>query len=237
MKLIQKIDGYFKKNKRLQILKTILRVIVLVMLVATIYRIFRVEDEARKFRLLFYICQYTLMLLVLASANILKKKWDITIPIFIDASFVIFAFCGFILGDVLDFYGRIPMWDSILHTFSGVILALVGLVIIDNIVKVQRVPVYLSPLFISITVVLFSLSLGALWEIGEYIYDDFFGTNTQQFMATTAGTLTGDQDVPLAGHAALEDTMKDLMLDFAGAVLVSSTAYFYTKKTEEDKKV
>ena len=31
------------------------------------------------------------------------------------------------------------------------------------------------------SVVLFSLALGALWEIGEYLVDDIFGTNNQQY--------------------------------------------------------
>lgn len=80
-------------------------------------------------------------------------------------------------------------------------------------------------IWICISVVLFSLSLGALWEIGEYLADDVFKTNNQQYMKTTRGTLYKTSDEPLVGHEALADTMKDLMLDLAGATAVATISF------------
>ena len=68
---------------------------------------------------------------------------------------------------------------------------------------------------------MFSLGLGACWEIIEYTYDSIMGTNTQQFMATTTGSIFTPEDLPLCGHEALRDSMEDLILDFAGALLVA----------------
>ena len=53
----------------------------------------------------------------------LKERLDLKIPIMLETSLTVFAFCGFVLGDVFDFI-KIPIWDSILHAFSGVILAM-----------------------------------------------------------------------------------------------------------------
>ena len=69
------------------------------------------------------------------------------------------------------------------------------------------------------------MALGAIWEIGEYLVDDIFGTNNQQYMKSTRGTLYGEEDKPLLGHEALNDTMKDLMLDLAGATAVGMIEY------------
>ena len=80
-------------------------------------------------------------------------------------------------------------------------------------------------MYICVCVVLSSLALGALWEIGEYLVDDIFGTNNQQYMKSTRGTLYGEKDEPLQGHEALNDTMKDLMLDLAGATAVGTVEY------------
>ncbi|MEG0366351.1 MAG: hypothetical protein RR585_05920, partial [Coprobacillus sp.] len=68
-------------------------------------------------------------------------------------------------------------------------------------------------------------SLGAVWEIAEFLIDDMFKTNSQQYMKSTDGTLIGETDIPLEGHEALRDTMNDLMLDFGGAIVVATITY------------
>lgn len=89
-----------------------------------------------------------------------------------------------------------------------------------------------------IFVVAFSLAVGAVWELCEYTVDDIFHTNNQQYMATTRATIVSSDDEPLEGHDALADTMKDLALDLAGAILVvcyecskkEITQYYVSKK-------
>ena len=89
-----------------------------------------------------------------------------------------------------------------------------------------------------IFVVAFSLAVGAVWELCEYTVDDIFHTNNQQYMATTRATIVSSEDEPLEGHDALADTMKDLALDLAGAILVvcyecskkEITQYYVSKK-------
>ena len=61
----------------------------------------------------------------------------------------------------------------------------------------------------------------------EFITDGLFGLNSQQYL-TTPGTF--DNAVPLEGHEALRDTMEDLMLDFAGSLIISVIGYFALKK-------
>ena len=56
------------------------------------------------------------------------------------------------------------------------------------------------------------------------------GTNTQQFMATTTSSLFTEEDVPLAGHEALRDTMTDLTLDFFGSLIVALFTLFTHKR-------
>ena len=65
---------------------------------------------------------------------------------------------------------------------------------------------------------MFSLGFATFWEVIEFSLDDLFGFNTQQFMATTTGSIVVKTDVPLCGHAALCDTMMDLSYTLIGAV-------------------
>ena len=68
----------------------------------------------------------------------------------------------------------------------------------------------------------FSVSLGSIWEIYEFSADGLFGMNMQKFMLAD-GTV-------LAGHAALADTMKDIIVDVLGSLLASVIGFFSIRK-------
>ena len=54
-------------------------------------------------------------------------------------------------------------------------------------------------------------------------------------MKTTRGTLYKTTDEPLVGHEALADTMKDLMLDLGGSLIIA--AYGFVRHDEIVKKI
>ena len=225
-----------KSTKRLKIIKTIICTLTMIMLIAAIVFLFIVDDSKKIRRLIFSIVQLLLMMGIIILPDHLKDKLGLKIPIMLETSLTIFAFCGFVLGDVFDFYKKIPVWDSILHAFSGIILAYVGFVLIDYFVKRDSINLSMGHMYICVSVVLFSLALGAIWEIGEYLVDDIFGTNNQQYMKSTRGTLYGKEDEPLLGHEALNDTMKDLMLDLAGASIVGVVEYLKEDRRKNKEK-
>lgn len=213
-----------KKPYYLSITRKIIFGSVIVMLGMACYLLI-FNHEMNKGRIVFTMVQLFGMLLVLHIPRFIQENYHFQIPYSLDFILILFAFGGFILGDVFDFYGKIPFWDSILHTLSGVIIAYIGFIIIKYLNQEYTIPLSVSPMFMSILVVSVALSLGAAWEIGEYLVDDMFHTNNQQYMASTRGTLYNKKDVPLEGHEALNDTMKDLMLDLVGAVAVASIGY------------
>lgn len=189
--------------------------------------------ENNKGRLIFTIVQLLAMLFVLRIPAFIQEIYHFKIPYLLDFVLITFAFSGFILGDVFNFYGRIPYWDSVLHAFSGVVIAYVGFIVIEYLDKEFTIPLSVSPLFMSLIVVSVALAIGAIWEIGEYTVDDIFHTNNQQYMESTRSTLYDEDDIPLQGHDALNDTMKDLMLDLAGAIGVACIEY---RKLEKKQK-
>lgn len=206
---------------------------VVLMLMIAIYLLFT-RQNGNKGRLIFTIVQLVAMLFVLRIPKFIQDLYHFEIPHLLDFVLISFAFGGFILGDVLNFYGRIPYWDSILHTFSGVVIAYVGFIVIEYLDQEYTIPLSVSPLFMSLIVVCVALAIGAVWEIGEYTVDDIFDTNNQQYMESTRSTLYDEDDIPLQGHEALNDTMKDLMLDLAGAIGVACIEY---KKLEKKQKI
>ena len=170
--------------------------------------------------------QYAVILLILTFPILLRKRFMIQIPLLITVLCAAFCFVAMIMGDGLNFYGKYHWWDSALHLFSGCVLAFVGLWIISIIFEDNYNEVFSSRIFVAFYVLLFGVSCGVVWEICEYTYDSFFGTNTQQFMATTTSSLPLPTDIPLCGHEALRDTMTDLILDVVGSLLVSVYVFF-----------
>lgn len=223
-------------KKRLKIVRSIIFIIVITMLIGSIVFYFIEEVDKKKNRLLFSIFQFVIMLLIMAIPQKLKDKWNFVIPISLEVSFLLFAFGSFILGEVFNFYDKYPLWDAFLHVMSGVILAYLGLVLIKYFVQNENIGVQLSPMFVIVAVILFSLSIGAIWEITEFLADEWFGMNSQQYMANNGGTVTSSKDVPLVGHEALRDTMEDLMLDLGGACFVGLIEYGNVKHKFGHKK-
>lgn len=170
--------------------------------------------------------QYLVILAILTFPIVLRKRFMIQIPLMITVLCSAFGFVAMIMGDGMNFYGKYRWWDSALHLFSGCVLAFVGLWIISIIFEDSHKVVFSSRIFVAFYILLFGVSCGVVWEICEYAYDAFFGTNTQQFMASTTSSLPLPNDIPLCGHEALRDTMTDLILDLVGSLLVAVYVFF-----------
>ena len=198
-----------------------------VLFVGGIVSICIIDDDATQSRLAFQTFEVALMIFLTFVPDILHRIIHIKIPRLMEVIFVAFCFCALILGDVADFYGRFGWWDSLEHGMSGVLLGILGYAIINTFNSVEGNKIKFSPVFVSLWVVCFALALGAVWEIMEFITDGLFGLNSQQYL-TTPGTF--DNAVPPEGHEALRDTMEDLMLDFAGSLIISVIGYFDLKK-------
>jgi len=111
------------------------------------------------------------------------------------------------LGEMHQFYDRFWWWDTMLHSFSGLILGNIGYGLVSYLNGSSHTKIELSPMFVALFSFCFTLSIGALWEIYEFSMDTFFGLNMQK---------TG-----------LDDTMADLILDALGALLFSVLGYFH----------
>ena len=149
--------------------------------------------------------QYVAMLLIMYLPHLLRSRFRIEVPWLLSVFIVVFCFSSLIMGDGLDRF----------------LLSMIALWLIHIIMAENDKYIYFNKWFLCLFLVMFSLGLGACWEIIEYTYDSLMGTNTQQFMATTTGSIFTPEDEPLCGHAALRDTMQDLILDLVGALIVA----------------
>ena len=172
------------------------------------------ENISIKSEYLFICAQSGLFLIVSFIPNFLKKL-DLDIPDFIYIIFILFCVAHFFCGEILGFFVKIKWWDSLLHTFSGMIIALLSFSLI-NLLNKNSNEFKLNIWFAAIFAFSLTISVGVIWEIIEYASDAWFNTNMQRaYVSTMSG-----RGVALLGQEALADTMKDLMLDALGAGLM-----------------
>ena len=211
------------KKNRLGKFSTVILILCLVLFIAGIISLFLVEEDATQSRIAFQMFETAVMMAIIFLPTILDRLAHIKVPHSMEVCFVAFGFCSLIMGDVADLYALLPWWDALLHTFSGVLLGIVGFSIINMVNSVVGEKFRFPAAFVAVCVTCFALAAAALWEAAEYIVDGLFGLNSQQYLSSSG---TFDNSVPLVGHEALKDTMEDLMLDLAGSVLIGLLGYF-----------
>ena len=201
-----------------------------------------------------FLCILTLILFLLPT--IFEKSLQIDLPNALEIIILLFIFAAEILGEIRAFYTTFAYWDTMLHTINGFLCAAIGFSLVDMCNRHKRVSLSLSPVYMAIVAFCFSMTIGVLWEFFECTVDQFFlldmqkdtvvnvissvnldptGGNTPVAIKgiTDVIVVCGDEQIPLGVGGYLDigilDTMKDLWVNFIGAVVFSIVGYFYVK--------
>ena len=159
--------------------------------------------------------------IVLHVPDFLSEKLRFEIPSLLYVFYLVFLYCAIFLGEFYDMFNRVPFWDVILHCSSSLVSGFLGFMFVAILNKSEKVMFRLSPVFVSLFAFCFAVTIGALWEIYEYVFDGLLGLNMQKF-TTPDGTV-------LVGHAALVDTMEDIIIDAVGGFAASVIGYISLK--------
>ena len=203
-----------------------------------------------------FFCVLTIVLLYVPSW--LQVKLRIELPPPLEITILCFIFAAEILGEVNAFYVNVPNWDTMLHTLNGFLAAAVGFSMVLLLNDDERLTFDLSPFFLALVAFCFSMTIGVLWEFFEFGMDYFFHTDMQKdtvinsiYTVALDPTRTnkvvavkGIQDVVINGESlglggyldiGIIDTMKDLFVNFIGAVVFSVTGFFYARSKGEKR--
>ncbi|MEI3306494.1 MAG: hypothetical protein V8R40_11105 [Dysosmobacter sp.] len=235
------MDKELREHRSSFIVFSILRILVLAVLVR---QIMLASYESAFF------CVLTLLLLYVPSWVQVKLRIELPPPL--EITILCFIFAAEILGEVNAFYVVVPNWDTMLHTLNGFLAAAVGFSMVILLNDDERLTFHLSPFFLALVAFCFSMTIGVLWEFFEFSMDYFFGFDMQKdtvvhsihsvlldpTRTNTVVTIPNIQDVVINGQSlgvggyvdiGIIDTMKDLFVNFIGAVVFSITGFFYAK--------
>lgn len=237
----QKNLKHMKENKGMTMLYFVLRAVIIVIFVLDVIR--GKYESAMP-------CALTLILLLIPS--FIERRLYIDLPDVMETIMILFVFSANIMGEIGAFYEKIPIWDTILHTLNGFICAGVGFGLIDILNRNEKVKMNLSPLFVCLFSFCFSMTAGTIWEFFEFGVDSLLGKDMQKDTIVTTinsvllsgdnsnhtTTVSGITDTVVNGKSlgingyldiGLIDTMKDLLVNFIGAVVFNFAGFFYLK--------
>lgn len=148
------------------------------------------------------------IVVLMSAPSILKERYRLYLPFALDLGIVTFIFGTLFLGHLLSFYELVPLWDKFLHVQSGLILGASGFVVVYVLNKHDATSLDIAPGFVALFAIAFSLSIGTVWEMFEFLGDGIFGSTWQ---------------------SSMQDTMYDLVADLAGALIVSGGGYLWMR--------
>lgn len=236
-----------REHKSSFVVYMVLRIMVILMM---ILQIFNKNYEN------VFLCVLTLLLFIVPS--FIQVNLKIELPTALEITILVFIFAAEILGEIQAYYIKFPFWDTVLHTINGFLMAAIGFALADILNRSKKISFQLSPVFLAIVAFCFSMTIGVIWEFFECGMDLFFGFDMQKdtivnsissvMLDPTGGNtptaihnitdvIVNGKSLGLGGYLdiGLLDTMKDLFVNFIGAVVFSVIGYFYVKSRGQGK--
>lgn len=203
------------------------------------------------------LCILTLILFTLPG--FISNKFQIELPDTLEIIVYLFIFSSEILGEIQNFYGIFPYWDTMLHTLNGFLCAGIGFSLVD-ILNTTNSRITMTPAFVALVAFSFSMTVGIMWEFGEFAMDRYFYKDMQKDTivnrVSSVKINNSGENIPITlkditkteiysdngktltiidnGYLdiGLIDTMKDLFVNFIGAVVFCILGYLYIKNRD-----
>ena len=212
----------------------------------------------RMVKLGYVVCLILLVLVLFMLPFFIQQNFGIELPSTLEIIILLFIFAAEILGELKCYFITYHHWDTMLHTTTGFLCAATGFALIDILNRNSRIKFQLSPIYVALAAFCFSMTVGVLWEFFEFGMDRLFHMDMQKDTVVSSITsvmldptnsnipVTIDnitsvqvngQDLGFGGYLdiGLYDTMKDLFVNFIGAVVFSTIGYFYIKQRGRGK--
>ena len=135
---------------------------------------------------------------------VLERWWGVRVPWWAQLGLVLFLTFSLLMGFVGGYYHMFVWWDDFVHAFSGVVIGVYGIIFVQRIAEVWApdLPMSLRIVF----VVMFGITIAALWEVGEFSGDRLLAMHSQ--------------------NDDLTDNMLDIVYGTLGTLVAALVYYF-----------
>jgi VanZ family protein len=143
--------------------------------------------------------------------SIVERNYRITLPFELDLLFTISVFLHTFMGEGMDFYQRVRLWDKFLHFYGGLVMGLLAFLIVYTFHYTRKLRLTIP--LVGLLTATFAMAVGGMWEVGEFTVDSVFGTNAQNGLA---------------------DTMWDMINDLTGGVAAAALGMVYVRYSKPE---
>jgi VanZ family protein len=147
------------------------------------------------------------VLLLTSAPAMIERRLKLTLPVEFTLINCVILYASFALGEAQDFYEKIWWWDLALHGLSALTMGMIGFLCIYVFYMTHRIDIAAG--WIATITFALAVSVGTIWEVFEFLADQYLGLNMQK--------------------SGLVDTMTDLMINATGAALAALLGYFYVR--------
>ncbi|MDI9437235.1 MAG: hypothetical protein QM405_04100 [Euryarchaeota archaeon] len=209
-------------NEMSPLQRNLLRILRMFLLLAGIYiTLFGGANGAER---IFGILILVALAIINAPAFFTKGKIRI-IPVEIELillSMVLFELVG---GDAMGLYVKLPHYDNFMHFMLPLYIGLIGMMVVYTMHYYGRLKMSLAEM--AIVIVIITIGLGGILEMGEYTYDKYLSKGP-------LGDITGNTQMQGSPtQNAHEDTMNDLFTDTAGGIVGALVGVLFIRRAEK----
>ncbi|MBQ9072534.1 MAG: hypothetical protein IJY25_05205 [Bacilli bacterium] len=181
-------------------IKKINILLILIAIIGSLYFVFIKDNN------IIFILKDISIVLTISALYIVQKILKIKIPEGINFVYILFIFMAHFLGVICDLYSKIYWFDKFVHFLSGFVAAFVAIYLLVKFKKDKNI------IFSIIFIISFSVMIGSLWEVFEYLASYYFEVDPQKVIAT-----------------GVTDTMGDIIVTLLASILTSISYYFEHK--------
>lgn len=145
---------------------------------------------------------------------VIKKVLKYEMTEYLTFIYFLFILISVVLGSIEYLYASIWWFDLLAHGISGVLSALVAIILLRHFHLLEKKRTLFIPLFM----ISFVIAIAGFWEMYEFTTDSITGEDTQWVEVT-----------------GVDDTMTDMLIAFAGGIL--TTGAFMLAWNQNEKKV
>ncbi|MGZ7108528.1 MAG: hypothetical protein ACXVHW_06140 [Methanobacterium sp.] len=167
-----------------------------------------------------------LIALALINAPAFFTKGRIrALPVEIELLLLLMVLFELVGGDALGLYVKLPHYDNFMHFMLPLYIALIGMMVIYTMYFYGKLKASYTAM--AVLIVLVTIGLGGILEMGEYTYDKYLSKGP-------LGQITGNTQMQGSPtQNAIDDTMNDLFTDTAGGIVGALIGILLIRRNEK----
>ena len=143
---------------------------------------------------------------------LLRKVFRLRPAYLMDITLFLFIFLAFDLGVALSWYAKLAYYDLAMHLLAGMVFDIIGLCWFYRLREDRQKPMGADKGVALFFALCFTQLIAVVWEIFEFVSDKITGDDAQNVLAT-----------------GVVDTMEDLIICLAGALIITLPLYLHLK--------